>query len=125
MVQNEASRTRDEKQDRPDSMIHLATLATEAARKSEILGLDGDTLSVDGGQVGVLEERDEVRLSGLLQRHDRAGLEAEILLRDLAHKPLEGQLADEQLCRLLVAADLAEGDSTRAEAMGLLDTASR
>ena len=61
-------------------MIHLATLATEAARKSEILGLDGDTLSVDGGQVGVLEERDEVGLSGLLKGHDGGGLEAEIRL---------------------------------------------
>ena len=72
-------------------MIHLATLATEAARKSEILGLDGNTLSVDGGQVGVLEERDEIRLSGLLQRHDRAGLEAEIRLhtqpRSATHSP--------------------------------------
>ena len=59
-------------------MIHLATLATEAARKSEILGLDGNTLSVDGGQVGVLEERDEVRLGRLLEGHHRRGLEAQV-----------------------------------------------
>lgn len=38
----------------------LRALTTEAAGKLEILGLDGDTLGVDGSEVGVLEERDEV-----------------------------------------------------------------
>ena len=47
----------------------------------EILGLDGHTLSVDCSQVGVLEEGDEVSLSGLLEGHDGRGLEAEIGLR--------------------------------------------
>ena len=32
--------------------------------------LDGDTLGVDGAQVGVLEQRDEVRLDGLLEGTD-------------------------------------------------------
>ena len=44
----------------------------------EILGLDGHTLSVDCSQVGVLEEGDEVSLSGLLEGHDSRGLEPEI-----------------------------------------------
>ena len=55
------------------------------------LGLDGDTLGVDGGQVGVLEERDEVRLGGLLERHDGRRLEAEVRLEVL------GNLTDETL----------------------------
>jgi hypothetical protein len=45
--------------------------------------LDGDTLGVDGAQVGVLEERDEVRLDGLLQGTDGRGLEAEVGLEVL------------------------------------------
>jgi hypothetical protein len=45
------------------------------------------------------------------------------VLSDLADEALEGQLADEELCGLLVAPDLAEGDGSGAEAMGLLDTA--
>jgi hypothetical protein len=53
-----------------------------------------------------------------------AGSHLEVL-RNLAHEALEGQLADEQLRRLLVAADLAERDGTRAEAVGLLDTTGR
>ena len=46
----------------------------------QILGLDGDTLGVDGSEVGVLEERDEVCLSGFLESHDGRGLEAEVSL---------------------------------------------
>ena len=37
-----------------------------------------DTLRVDGGQVGILEERDKVCLSSLLEGHDGRGLEPEV-----------------------------------------------
>jgi histone H3 len=87
---------------------------------------DGDALGVDGAQVGILEERDEVGLDGLLESTDGAGLEAKVrleVLRDLTDETLEGELADEELGRLLVATDLTESDGTRLIAMGLLDTA--
>lgn len=45
--------------------------------------LDGDTLGVDGAQVGILEERDEVRLNRLLKSTDGRGLEAQIGLEVL------------------------------------------
>lgn len=45
--------------------------------------LDGDTLGVDGAQVGVLKERDEVRLNRLLERTDSGRLEAEVGLEVL------------------------------------------
>lgn len=47
----------------------------------EILWLDGDTLGMNGSQVGVLKERDEVSLSSLLEGHDGRGLETKIGLR--------------------------------------------
>jgi len=81
---------------------------------------------VDGAQVGVLEEADEVGLGRLLERDDGRRLEAQVgleVLRDLAHQALEGQLADQELRRLLVAADLAERDGARAVAVRLLDAA--
>ena len=46
------------------------------------------------------------------------------VLRNFTNKPLEGQLADEELGRLLVPTDLAESDGTRPEAVRLLHTAS-
>ncbi|CAN9205967.1 unnamed protein product [Alternaria alternata] len=71
----------------------------------DVLALDGDTLGVDGAEVGVLEERDEVGLGG--------GLETEIgleVLGNLTDKTLKGQFADEEFSRLLVATDLTERD---------------
>lgn len=81
---------------------------------------------MDGAQVGVLEEGDEVGLDGLLQGADGGALEAQValeVLRDLTDETLEGELADEELGRLLVTTDLTESDGTRLVAMGLLDTA--
>ena len=46
------------------------------------------------------------------------------VLGDLPHEALEGQLADEQLGGLLVAADLAQGDGAGAVSVGLLHSAS-
>eukprot|EP00962_Isochrysis_galbana_P034821 scaffold11852_cov106-Isochrysis_galbana.AAC.2 len=74
----------------------LSPLATDAAGQLDVLGHDGDALGVDGAQVGVLEE---------------------------AHKALERELADQELGRLLVPADLTERDGAWAVAVGLLDAA--
>ena len=95
----------------------LGALATDAAGQLDVLGHDGHALGVDGSQVGVLEQAHQVGLSSLLQGQDCAALEAQVgleILRDLTHQALEGQLADEQLRALLVLADLAQGDGSRA-----------
>jgi hypothetical protein len=42
------------------------------------MDIHGDTLSMDGSQVGVFEEGNKISLSGLLQRHDGGRLEAQI-----------------------------------------------
>jgi len=81
---------------------------------------------VDGAEVGVLEETNEVGLSSLLEGTDGRGLEPEVgleVLGDLADEALEGELADEELGGLLVTPDLTEGDGSRAVAVGLLDSA--
>jgi hypothetical protein len=101
----------------------LRALATDSAGQLDILGHDGDTLGVDGAQVGVLEKADKVSLSGLLKGEHSGSLEAEIgleVLSDLTDEALERQLADKQLSALLVAADLTESHSSRAVTVGLL-----
>jgi len=105
--------------------IYLRALATETAGELDILALDGDTLGVNGAQVGVLEERNKVGLNGLLKSADGGGLEAQVgleVLSDFTDETLEGELADQQLGRLLVATDLTESDGTRLIPVGLLDT---
>lgn len=51
-------------------MNDLRPLATETTGKGKVLRLDGDALGVDGGEIGVLKEGDEVCLGRLLERHD-------------------------------------------------------
>ena len=61
-------------------------------------------------KVGVLEERDEVSLGGLLESHDGGRLESEVgleVLSDLTDETLEGELSDEELGGLLVSSDLS------------------
>lgn len=110
------------------SISSLVALTTEAAGELDVLGLDGDTLGVDGAQVGVLEEGDEVGLDGLLESTDGGGLESEIgleVLGNLTDQTLEGELSDEKLSRLLVASNLTESDGTGLVAVRLLDTTGR
>ena len=104
----------------------LGALTADAAGELHVLGHDGHALGVDGAQVGVLEEADEVGLRSLLEGQDGGALEAEVVLEvlgDLADEALERELADEQVRRLLVLADLAQGDGARAVAVRLLDPA--
>ena len=45
----------------------LGPLPPDAASKLDILGHDGDPLGVDGSQVGVFKQANQVSLSSLLQ----------------------------------------------------------
>ena len=78
---------------------------------------------MDGDQVGVLEEADEVGLGGFLQGEYGVRLEAQVgleVLGDLADEALEAELAEEEAGRLLKLADLAERDGAGEEAVGLV-----
>ena len=86
---------------------------------------DGYSFGVDGTQVGILKERDEVGLNGFLEGTDGRTLEAEVgleILSNLTDETLEGELSDQKLCALLVPTDLAKSDRSRLVAMRLLDT---
>ena len=79
---------------------------------------------MDGAQVSVLEESHQVSLTGLLKSHHGRALEPQVgleVLGDLTDEALEGKLADEQLCGLLVAPDLTESHGTGLVAVRLLD----
>jgi hypothetical protein len=80
---------------------------------------------VDSAQVGILEQANKIGLSCFLKSEDGSRLETKIrleVLGDLTNKALERSLSDEKVSGLLVLADFAEGDSSGAVAMGLLDT---
>ena len=73
----------------------LRALTTNATSKVDVFGHDGNALRMDGAQVGVLEQANQVSLGGLLKRHDRSALEAKIGLEVL------GNFADQTLERKL------------------------
>ncbi len=50
----------------PATAARLGALASNAAGQLDVLGHDGHTLGVDGTQVRVLEQTDQVRLRSLL-----------------------------------------------------------
>ena len=103
----------------------LRPLAADPPSQLDVLGHDGDPLGVDGAQVGILKETDEVGLAGLLKGHNGGALEPQVsleVLSDLPDQTLEGQLADEKLSRLLVPPDLTKGNSSRPVPVGFLDT---
>ena len=100
----------------------LSALAADATGQLDVLGHDGHTLGVDGAQVGVLEQANQVGLGRLLEGEDGGALEAQVrleVLGDLADQALEGQLADQQLGGLLVLADLTESDGAGSVSVGL------
>ena len=108
-----------------ESRDHLRSLATETSSKLNVFGLDGDTLGMDGAQVGVFKEGDEVGLDGLLESADSRRLESEVgleILGDFTNETLERKLSDQELGRFLVTTDLSESNGTRLITMGLLDT---
>ena len=101
--------------------------SADAPGQLDVLGHDGHPLGVDGAQVGVLKQTDEVGLAGLLESHDSRALEPEVsleVLGDLSDQTLEGELADEQLGGLLVPPDLPEGDGSRPVSVRLLHSTS-
>lgn len=70
---------------------------------------------MDGAQVGILKEGDEVCLNGLLESTDGGRLEAEVRLEvlcDFTDQTLEGKLADEELGRFLVTTDFTKSDGS-------------
>ena len=77
----------------------LSAFAADPASQLDVLGHDGDALGVNGAQVGVFEETDQVGFAGFLKGHDGRALETQIsleILGDLSDETLEGQLPDEE-----------------------------
>jgi hypothetical protein len=73
--------------------------SSDPSPQMDVLRHDDHLLSMDGTEVGVLEEPQQVGLTGLLQGRDSKALEPEISLEILGNLPdqtLERQLANEQ-----------------------------
>ena len=104
------------------TVMSLSGFAMDTTCQLHVFWHDCDTLGVDGAQVGVFEEADQVGLGGFLESHDGAGLEAKVglvSLGDFTNKTLEWELAEEKLGGLLVATDLTKSNCAWSESVWL------
>jgi hypothetical protein len=106
----------------------LGSFSSDSASELDVLGHNRDTLGMDGAEIGVLKQTDEVCLRRFLQSSDGRALESKIsleILCDFTNKSLEGQLADEQLGGFLVPTNFSQGNSTGPVTMRLLHSSGR
>jgi histone H3 len=106
---------------------YLGSLATDSSSQLDILWHDSNSLGVNGAQVSVFKETDQVSLTSFLEGTNGGALEPEIsfeVLSNFSHKTLEGQLADQQLGRFLVTTNFTKSHSTGTITMGLLYSSS-
>jgi len=105
----------------------LCTLSSDTASQLDVLGHDGDTLGVDGAQVGIFKQSNEVSFTGLLEGTDGCTLETQVSLEVLGNfsdQSLEGQLADKELGGLLVPSDLTKSHGSGPVSVRFLHTSS-
>ena len=110
-----------------NEMSYLGSFASDSSSQLDVLWHNGDPLGVDGAQVCVLKETNQVSFRCLLKGSHGCALEPQVsleILSNLPHEPLERQLSDEQFSGLLVTTDFSQGNSTRPVTMRLLDSSS-
>lgn len=103
----------------------IESVSPDPASEVHVLDHHGDSSCVNGAEVRVLKHASDEGLSGLLERGE--GLRVVAVLAnlggDLADDALEGRPLDDELCRLLVALYLSDGNGARAKPALYLDAA--
>lgn len=106
---------------------NLGSFTTDTSCQLDVLGHDSNSLSVNGTQVSVFKQADQVTFASFLEGHDSGALESEIsleVLSNLSHESLERQLSDQQLSRLLVSSDFSQGNGSWSVSVRFLHTTS-
>lgn len=102
----------------------MVALASNAPGQMHVLGLDRDATGMQGAQVGIFKEADEVGLTCFLEGGEGFSAKPIVVLKvilcNLSHEALKRQLADEEVGALLVAANFAKGHRARAPSVWLL-----
>src|SRR6185437_7800300 len=98
----------------------LVALAAQPPGETHVLCHYGNSLGMQGAEVGVLKQVHQVGLGSFLQCLYSSRLETQVrlvVLGHFSHQPLEGQLPYEKLAALLVLANLSQSHSARSEAV--------
>ena len=106
-----------------EGLVSSRSFSSDSSGQLHVLRHDGNSLGVDGAEVGVLEESNHVGLSSLLEGKDGRGLESEVGLEigsDFSDESLERKLSDKELGGFLILSDHSKGDGSWSESVGLL-----
>ena len=98
-----------------------APLSPDSSCQLNIFRHDGNSPGMDGTQVGIVKQPDKVCLCCFLETQYRRRLESQIclvVLGDLPHQPLEGQLSDEQRRAPLEVTDVLQSHSPCSVSVG-------
>jgi len=78
----------------------LSSLSSDTSGQLDVLWHDGHSLCVNGAEVGVFKETNEVSFRSLLESHDSGRLESKVgleVLGDFSDQSLEWELSDQKL----------------------------
>jgi hypothetical protein len=102
------------------SINNSRSLSSDSSGELHVLWHDGNSLGVDGAQVGVFEKSNHVGFSGFLKGKDGGRLESKVGLEvggDFSNESLERKLSDEELGGFLILSDHSEGNGTWSESV--------
>ena len=104
---------------------NLSSFSSDSSSQLDVFWHNGDPLGVDGAQVGVLKQTDQVGFGSFLKSHDGGALEPQVgfeILSNFSDQSLEWKLSDEKFSGFLVSSDLSESDGSWSEPVWLFDT---
>ena len=105
----------------------IGALPSDSASQLNILWHDGHSFRVNGRQIGVFKEWDDVSFRRLLQSEDCSALETEVILelsRYLTDQSLEREFPDQEVRWFLVSSNFSECNGSGAETVRFLDATS-
>ena len=79
---------------------HSEAVSSDSFRELKIFGHDGHSLGMNGTEIGIFKEGNQVCFSSFLKGKNSLALESDFLFelgRDLTDQSLEGKLSDEQV----------------------------
>jgi hypothetical protein len=86
---------------------------------------DGHSLGVDGAEVCVFKETNQVGLGCFLESEDGGALESQVSLEltsDFSNESLERKFSNQEFSALLESSDFSESNCAWSESVGFLDT---
>jgi len=104
-------------------IYHLRSISTDSSCQLNILRHDGDSLCVNGTEVSIFEQSNQVRLGSFLKGENSVALESQVrfvVLGNFSDKSLERSFSDQKISGLLILSDFSESDGSRFESVLLL-----